>query len=136
MTSPQRSKIMRAVKNRNTGPEMLVRRLLYRMGFRYRLHRPDLPGKPDIVFASRKKVIFVHGCFWHGHACKRGNRLPGTNADYWRTKIKRNVERFSRQLDELADQGWEELTLWECELGREATLVARLRQFLSDELGS
>ncbi len=132
MPSAQRSEIMRAVKSRDTKPEMFVRRLLHRMGYRYRLHRPDLPGKPDIVFSSRKKVIFVHGCFWHGHSCKRGNRQPKTNADYWRAKIERNVERFAGQLEDLAQKGWTGLVLWECELSKESNLRARLIQFLSE----
>lgn len=132
MPSAQRSEIMRSVKSRDTKPEMVVRRLLHRMGYRYSLHRPDLPGKPDIVFSSRKKVIFVHGCFWHGHTCKRGSRQPKTNADYWRAKIERNVERFAGQLEELARKGWDALVLWECELSEESNLRARLIQFLSE----
>lgn len=132
MPSEQRSEIMRSVKSRDTKPEMVVRRLLHRMGYRYSLHRPDLPGKPDIVFSSRKKVIFVHGCFWHGHTCKRGSRQPKTNADYWRAKIERNVERFAGQLEELARKGWDALVLWECELSEESNLRARLIQFLSE----
>ena len=97
---------MRAVKGRDTKPEMTVRRLLHRMGYRYRLHRKDLPGKPDIVFGPRRKVIFVHGCFWHGHSCKRGSRVPKSNAEYWKEKIARNIERHSDQLDELTADGW------------------------------
>ena len=132
MPSTQRSEIMRSVKSRDTKPEIVVRQLLHRMGYRYRLHRPDLPGKPDIVFSSRKKVIFVHGCFWHGHTCKRGNRQPKTNTDYWRAKIERNVERFAGQLEELARKGWNALVLWECELSDESNLRVRLIQFLSE----
>lgn len=132
MPSAQRSEIMRSVKSRDTKPEIVVRRLLHRMGYRYRLHRPDLPGRPDIVFSSRKKVIFVHGCFWHGHTCKRGSRQPKTNADYWRAKIERNVERFAGQLEELARKGWDSLVLWECELSEESNLRVRLIQFLSE----
>ena len=93
MPSEQRSRTMRAVRDRDTKPELAVRRLLHRMGYRYRLHWRDLPGKPDIVFGPRRKVIFVHGCFWHGHSCNRGNRLPKTNAEYWKAKIERNVAR-------------------------------------------
>ncbi len=130
--SPERrSRIMRAVKGRDTKPEMIVRRVLHRSGYRYRLHRSDLPGKPDIVFGSRRTVIFVHGCFWHGHGCKRGNRIPATNVDYWKSKIARNVERYSTQLDELARNGWTALTLWECELKDEGALANRLRVFLN-----
>ena len=130
MPSELRSRTMRAVKAQDTTPEMKVRCLLHRMGYRYRLHRRDLPGKPDIVFASRRKVIFVHGCFWHGHSCKRGDRLPKTNGKYWRAKIARNVERHANQLDELASEGWDALTLWECELTDDEATSRRLNSFL------
>lgn len=126
----QRSSVMRAVRGRDTKPEIAVRRLLHRMGYRYRLHRSDLPGKPDIVLGSRSKVIFVHGCFWHGHDCKRGNRMPRTNARYWKAKIARNIDRYSSQINELTDTGWAVLTLWECELRNENTLTWRLKTFL------
>src|SRR5205814_5907334 len=92
-TPEQRSRIMRAVKGRDTAPEMTVRRIVHGMGYRYRLHRKDLPGKPDLVFPRDHKVIFVHGCFWHGHDCQRGARAPKMNADYWSTKIARNRNR-------------------------------------------
>ena len=130
MPSELRSCTMRAVKARDTTPEMKVRRLLHRMGYRYRLHRRHLPGRPDIVFASRRKVIFVHGCFWHGHSCKRGNRLPKTNGEYWKMKIARNVERHANQLDELASEGWDALTLWECDLTDDEATGRRLNSFL------
>ena len=130
MSSEQRSRTMRAIKDRDTKPEMMVRRLLHSMGYRYRLHRKDLPGKPDIVFGPHRKVIFVHGCFWHGHPCKRGNRLPKTNAEYWKSKIARNIERHSSHLDELTAAGWTELTLWECELANEDAIRRRLSAFL------
>jgi len=123
---------MRAVKARDTKPELMVRRILHKMGYRYRLHRSDLPGKPDIVFGPRRKVIFVHGCFWHGHRCKRGARMPATNVKYWKTKIAYNVERYSRQLDKLAAKGWSALTLWECELKHEEQIKKRLVSFLSE----
>ena len=121
---------MRAVGARDTGPEMTVRRLLHKMGYRYRLHRKNLPGKPDIVLGPRRKVIFVHGCFWHGHSCKRGSRVPKTNTEYWESKIARNVERHARQLDTLTAAGWTSLTLWECELADREALAQRLRYFL------
>lgn len=124
---------MSRIKGRDTKPEMAVRRLLHRMGYRYRLHRKDLPGKPDIVFGPRRKVIFVHGCFWHGHSCRRGSRLPKTNTAYWHAKIARNVERHSVQLDELATAGWTGLTLWECELADVDAVARRLRAFLLEE---
>lgn len=126
-----RSRTMRAVRSKNTKPEMLVRRLAHAMGFRFRLHRKDLPGSPDLVFPSRQRVIFVHGCFWHGHGCKRGARQPKDNADYWRTKIARNAARDERVLSELHALGWESLTLWECELRDRDALTTKLRGFLS-----
>ena len=130
MPSAQRSRTMRAIRDRDTGPEMAVRKLLHRMGYRYRLHRKDLPGKPDIVFGPRRKIIFVHGCFWHGHSCRRGSRMPKTNTGYWEAKIARNVERHMKQLDELTATGWTSLTLWECELIRGDAIARRLSAFL------
>ena len=121
---------MRAVKGRDTGPELAVRRMLHARGYRYRLHRKDLPGKPDMTFPSRRKVVFVHGCFWHGHFCPRGARMPKTNAAYWRAKIGRNSERYEAQRAALRDAGWSVLTVWECELRREAELASRIEAFL------
>lgn len=121
---------MRAVKSRDTAPELHVRRLVHSMGYRYRLHRLDLPGKPDLAFGPRRKAIFVHGCFWHGHQCKRGARAPATNKSYWINKIARNVSRYERQVAELSNRGWTVLTVWECELRDEKELVRRLRRFL------
>lgn len=129
-TDSLRSRTMRAVKSKDTAPELRVRRLLHGMGYRYRLHRKDLPGHPDLVFAGRKAVIFIHGCFWHGHDCRRGARMPKTNADYWTVKIGRNRERDARALNALAEQGWRALTLWECELKDESALRQTLRAFL------
>ena len=131
--SPERrSRNMSRIRGRDTKPEIAVRRLLHRMGYRYRLHRTDLPGKPDIVFGPRRKVIFVHGCFWHGHSCKRGSRVPKSNVDYWRAKIARNVARHSGQLEELTATGWTNLTLWECELADEDSVARRLSAFLDE----
>ena len=128
--SERRSATMRAVKSRDTKPEMRVRCLLHGMGYRYRLQRKDLPGKPDIVFGPRRRVIFVHGCFWHGHDCKRGARVPATNTAYWQAKIARNVDRHACQLDSLIAKGWAALTLWECELKDRDVLIERLKKFL------
>jgi DNA mismatch endonuclease (patch repair protein) len=130
-TPESRSRIMRAVKGRDTGGEMVVRRLLHRMGYRYRLHRPDLPGKPDVTFAGRRKAVFVNGCFWHGHDCARGARTPKNNRDYWTVKITRNAARDVLNRKRLQDMGWSVLTLWECELKDEAGLAGRLRSFLA-----
>lgn len=107
---------MRAVKSKNTKPEMIVRKALHALGYRYRLNVKTLPGSPDLVFPKYRAVIFVHGCFWHGHACKRGARLPKTNQDYWRKKIARNMARDAKNSEALRALGWRVITLWECEL--------------------
>lgn len=124
---------MRAVKSKDTAPEMIVRRLVHGLGYRYRLHRKDLPGNPDLVFSGRQKIIFVHGCFWHGHHCKRGARPPKENADYWGPKIARNVDRDTRTQAELRAVGWDVVTVWECEtkIGNRPALEERLTAFLS-----
>ena len=109
---------------------MTLRRLLHGMGYRYRLHRGDLPGSPDIVFPSRRAVIFVHGCFWHGHDCKRGARVPKTNADYWLAKVARNVERDRRTMASLDAAGWRSLVVWECRIKDRAALEVELVAFL------
>src|SRR4051812_31186267 len=105
-TAEQRSRIMRAVKASDTAPEMTVRRMAHRLGYRFRLHRKDLPGKPDLVFPRLRKVIFVNGCFWHGHNCARGARAPKSNAEYWRSKIARNSARDTVNLIALKKAGW------------------------------
>ena len=130
-TEEQRRRIMQAVKRRDTGPEMIVRRLLHRLGYRYRLHRKDLPGKPDIAFLSRRKAIFVHGCFWHGHDCPRG-RLPKSRLDYWQPKLDGNRERDRRTEIELRSLGWSVLVIWQCETADLQALAGRLRSFLDE----
>ncbi len=113
-------------------PELHVRRLLHQMGYRYRLHRKTLPGKPDIIFPSRKRVIFVHGCFWHQHsdpACKI-TRVPKSRLDYWHPKLIRNQERDSKNLRELGKVGWKVLIIWECEVTNPDLLRSRLISFL------
>ncbi len=127
-TDPARSAVMRAVKGRDTGPELLVRRTAHALGYRFRLHRKDLPGSPDLVFPRARLAVFVHGCFWHGHDCARGARAPKTNADYWKAKIARNVARDARVSGELGALGWRTLTLWECELKDRERLVDRLHE--------
>ncbi len=114
--SPERSAVMRAVKSQDTGPERAVRKILTGIAPGYRLHRADLPGKPDIVYGRRRLAIFVHGCFWHGHDCARGNRPPRANADYWGPKIARNRARDARALEALAALGWRTLVVYECAL--------------------
>ncbi|HVI31567.1 DNA mismatch endonuclease Vsr [Phenylobacterium sp.] len=127
----KRSAVMRRVKGRDTTPEMKVRKALTRLGTRYRLHRKDLPGNPDIVLPGRRLALFVHGCFWHGHDCARGARVPKQNRDYWIAKVARNVARDERTRAELAAQDWRVETLWECELKDPAALEARLRRLLA-----
>ena len=121
---------MRRVKGRDTSPEMKVRRLLTRLGARYRLHRKDLPGNPDIVLPGRKLAIFVHGCFWHGHDCARGARVPQQNRDYWLAKVARNVARDEASRAALAKAGWRVETIWECGMKDEAALTDRLAAML------
>ncbi len=134
--SPQkRSAVMRRVKGKDTAPEMTVRRLLTRMGVRYRLHRADLPGKPDIVMPGRKLAIFVHGCFWHGHDCARGARVPKANRPYWQAKIARNRARDIEHRAALEAKGWRVLTLWECELKDEAELTLKIKTSLPLDWG-
>lgn len=128
--APTRSRVMRAVKGKNTRPEQAVRSLLHFLGYRFRLHRRDLPGFPDIILPGRKAVILVHGCFWHGHDCKRGSRTPKANADYWVSKIGRNMARDARTRAALEAQGWRVLVVWECEIKDAETLAAKLRAFL------
>lgn len=111
-----RSDIMRSVKSRDTTPEMIVRRFLHRLGYRFRLHRKDLAGTPDLVLPRMKMVVFVHGCFWHGHNCARGGRLPKSNRDYWIAKITRNRERDQLNRALLQAEGWKVCTVWECEI--------------------
>jgi DNA mismatch endonuclease (patch repair protein) len=124
---------MRAVKSKDTAPEMIVRRIVYGLGYRYRLHRRDLPGNPDLAFPGLHKIVLVNGCFWHGHDCIRGARQPKANADYWQAKIHRNVERDARNLKALQVLGFQVLTIWECEtkVGDRVFLADRLDKFLS-----
>jgi DNA mismatch endonuclease, patch repair protein len=120
---------MRAVKSKDTKPELAVRSLLHRLGYRFRIHRKDVPGTPDIVFPGRRKVIFIHGCFWHQHNCVRGARVPVNNHDYWVAKIARNAARDEKHLSAIESLGWQALVLWECEL-RVPSLESRLQGFL------
>lgn len=128
-TAEQRSRIMKSVATRNTGPELSVRRVLHKLGYRYRLHGKNLPGRPDIVFPSRKKVVFVHGCFWHGHNCNKG-RLPKSRPEYWAPKIEANQARDARAASALAVAGWQSLTVWQCELREIDNLTLVLTEFL------
>lgn len=130
-------KVMQANKGRDTKPEMVVRRLLHGLGYRYRVHRKDLPGKPDLTFGPRKKAIFVHGCFWHAHdavECRVASR-PKTRSAFWEAKFERNKARDERSLNDLRALGWATLVIWECELRDFAALRSRLASFLASEAG-
>lgn len=129
----KRSAVMRAVKSRDTAPERAVRAAVRDAGYarRYRLSGAGLPGKPDLVFGALRKAIFVHGCFWHGHDCKRGARKPKDNAAYWSAKIGRNRARDAGALAALTVQGWSTLVIWECQTKDPAALTSRLREFLA-----
>lgn len=134
LTPQQRKALMGRVRNKNTAPEMLVRRLLHRMGYRFRLHRRDLPGTPDIVLPKYRTVVFVHGCFWHGHeGCRRGTR-PVSNKDFWNAKINRNCERDATATTSLVGAGWRVITVWDCEIkAGEDALSARLSAFVKGD---
>ncbi len=127
----KRSAVMAQVKGRDTKPELFVRRLLWRLGARYRLHRKDLPGRPDIVLPGRRLAIFVHGCFWHGHDCARGARTPKANRDYWTAKVARNRARDAASIAQLTALGWRVEVVWECALKDAAGLEARLAGVLA-----
>ena len=120
---------MRRIKSKGMRPEMVVRRLVHGLGYRYRLHRHDLPGKPDLVFGPRRAVVFVHGCFWHQHDCRDG-RTPKSNPSYWVPKLTRNVDRDQRVRRELEILGWRVLVIWECETKNEPELKSKLTRFL------
>ena len=128
MTEPtaSRSANMRAIRSKDTQPELRVRRLAHSLGFRFRLHRTDLPGKPDLVFPRHRLVVFVHGCFWHGHGCKRGGKGPKSNTAYWNPKIERTRARDSAAKIALEQLGWRVEVLWECELVDKSKLEARI----------
>lgn len=130
-STEQRRRIMQSVKRRDTGPEMAVRHLLYRAGYRYRLHVKGLPGSPDVVFTSRRKVVFVHGCYWHGHGCRKG-KLPKSRLDYWDEKIAANRARDARKESELQAGGWQVMSVWQCEIADMETLEQKLRSFLGE----
>ena len=131
----RRSEIMSGIRSKGMKPEMTVRQLLHSMGYRYRLHRRDLPGKPDLVFPARRKVIFVHGCFWHQHADPRCRivRRPKSNRDYWLPKLERNVARDAENRARLEELGWEVLVIWECEVRAGLGFLTRAREYLDGQ---
>lgn len=133
-TPAERSRIMAAVRSKDTAPERIVRRLVHRMGFRFRLHRRGLPGSPDLVFPGRHRVIFVHGCFWHGHTCG-ACRIPSTNRPFWKKKLTANAVRDRRAVRKLRRDGWKVLVIWECQTAsrRLQRLTERLAKFFTSE---
>jgi|SRR6185437_7963437 len=124
-----RSANMRAIRSKDMKPELAVRSLVHRLGYRFRLHGTDLPGKPDLVFRSRRKVIFVHGCFWHSHDCSKAH-LPKSNQDYWKPKLQRNQARDVKHIEALAAAGWQTLVIWECETGDISLVGKKITKFL------
>ena len=128
--SIDRSENMRRIRGKDTAPEMVVRRLVYSLGYRYRLHRYDLPGRPDLVFVDRRKVILIHGCFWHQHGCKVSH-IPKSNSSYWKPKLERNHARDARNLRALRKAGWRVLVIWECRLKDSQKLSQIVNAFLS-----
>jgi DNA mismatch endonuclease (patch repair protein) len=130
VSATQRSSNMRAIRSAGMKPELRVRTAAHKVGYRYRLHRKTLPGKPDLVFVSRKKVIFVHGCFWHQHQNCVDGRMPKSNLRYWKPKLARNVERDAEHAAALAAAGWQCLVIWECETVDQRKLLRSLKRFL------
>ena len=128
----KRSAVMARIKSRDTKPELLLRRLLTDLGARYRLHRKDLPGSPDVAMPGRRLAIFVHGCFWHGHDCARGSRVPKANRDYWLAKVGRNKARDARNVADLTAAGWRVEAVWECQMKDQGALRERLAVLLSE----
>ena len=129
-SAQKRSEIMRRIRARDSRAELKVRRLTHRMGYRYRLHRRDLPGRPDLVFGKGHKVIFLHGCFWHGHDCRAGQNRPMSNTEYWEPKLNRNMARDAENQADLARMGWLVLVVWECELKDLEQLRKKIDLFL------
>jgi DNA mismatch endonuclease (patch repair protein) len=135
ITVQKRSANMRAIRSKNTSPEIFVRHTIYHLGYRYILHAKNLPGKPDIVFRSRHKVIFVHGCFWHQHqksSCL-DSHVPHTNEKYWKEKLERNVERDKNNIRDLKINGWNVLIIWECETKYPGNVTSKLVAFLQSQ---
>jgi DNA mismatch endonuclease (patch repair protein) len=130
LSNAARSENMRRIRSRDTSPEVAVRSMIHRMGFRFRLHRKDLPGCPDIVLVRLRKVIFVHGCFWHQHSTCGEGRLPKSRQEYWGPKLQRNKDRDVQHRSDLRSLGWRRLVVWECELKRPSQLEKKLRRFL------
>jgi DNA mismatch endonuclease (patch repair protein) len=121
---------MSHIRGKNTKPEMKVRKLVHSLGLRYRLHEAGLPGRPDLVFKTHRKIIFINGCFWHRHDCKNGKSMPTSNVEYWKYKFESTIKRDSNNISQLDRQGWRILTIWECEISDTTTLASRVETFL------
>lgn len=130
MTRKERSSQMGLIGNKNTKPELAIRRIIFAMGYRYRLHGKEIPGRPDLVFKGKRKVIFINGCFWHRHECKMG-RMPKSNLTFWQSKLESNRLRDLRNLERIKEIGWASLVIWECEL-RNPNLITRIKKFLDE----
>jgi DNA mismatch endonuclease, patch repair protein len=135
LSAERRSANMARIRSKDTSPEIVLRKLIHGLGYRFRLHRKDLPGKPDLVFPSRRRVIFVHGCFWHQHPECREGRVPGSRLEYWGPKLRRNQERDAASQAALRGQGWRCLTVWECELKDTAGVLKTVKRFLGPAAG-
>ncbi|MCF7822114.1 MAG: very short patch repair endonuclease [Mariprofundaceae bacterium] len=133
LSPKRRSEIMSRIRGKNTKPELIVRKLVWSMGYRYRLYDKSLPGTPDLVFKRKKKVIFVHGCFWHSHGCSKGN-APKSNLDFWKPKLKATRKRDKKNIQMLRKDGWDILVLWQCELKDINSLSNRINVFLGKEI--
>ena len=130
LTREHRRRCMSAIKGKDTVPEMIVRRMVHAMGFRYHLHVRSLPGHPDLVFPKRKKIILVHGCFWHRHNCKLGRVIPATRTEFWKKKLNTNKQRDHHNCEVLRSLGWDVLILWECWIKNQHRLQSRIMRFL------
>ncbi len=130
LTPEQRRRCMASISGKNTKPELVVRKLLFSLGYRYRLHYSCLPGKPDLVFPGKRKVIFIHGCFWHRHDCKKGKSMPSKNKAFWEKKLSDNVSRDSKNIDDLNKSGWDVLVIWACEINNLELLGVKLHSYL------
>ncbi len=133
LTPEQRSYCMSRIQGKDTKPEMIVRKVLHALGYRYRLHVRSLPGKPDLVFPAPRKVIFVHGCFWHRHNCRFGRVTPKTRGEFWKTKLEGNQSRDRKNRRDIRNKGWEPFVVWECQTRRMEWLLPRLLEFLGED---
>lgn len=136
LTPEQRHRCMSAIRSKDTKPEMIVRRAVHALGYRFRLHRRDLPGHPDLILPRHKKAIFVHGCFWHAHTCRAGSRVPTSNVEYWVRKRAGNVSRDEQAQSKLKALGWQTLTIWECEIKQAEFLERTLKTFLGSPVAT